>query len=383
VRVGLVCPYSLTVPGGVQAQVLGLGRALRRLGVEARVLGPCDGPPPEAGITPLGNSVPSPANGSMAAIAPDPAATLRTIRALRDEDFDVVHLHEPFVPGPPLTALVFCQSPLVGTFHRSGPSGWYRTLRPLAPLTVDRLGVRVAVSEAAAATAARALGGEYRVLWNGIDTAELDHVVPWPRVGPTVLFLGRHEERKGLAVLLAALPALGPEVVVWVAGEGPQTPSLRRAAGGDPRVVWLGALDEVEKLRRLRAADVVCAPSLHGESFGVVLLEALAAGACVVASDLDGYRQVVRAGRDGILFPPGDAAALGAALRRALDEGGRAGPLAAAGRRRAEQFSMDRLAAAYLGIYRELHQDDGRSGHPARRRGRGEPARRAAPRGIP
>ena len=121
-RVGLVCPYSLTLPGGVQGQVLGLGRALRDLGVDARVLGPCDGPPPDTFVTPLGNSIPTAANGSMAAIAPDPSASLRTIRALRDEHFDVVHLHEPLAPGPTQTALVFSDRPLVGTFHRAGES---------------------------------------------------------------------------------------------------------------------------------------------------------------------------------------------------------------------------------------------------------------------
>jgi phosphatidylinositol alpha-mannosyltransferase len=351
VRVGLVCPYSLTIPGGVQSQVLGLGRILRRSGVDARVLGPCDGPPPESGVTPLGNSMPTTANGSMAAIAPDPAATLRTIRALRDEAFDIVHLHEPFVPGPTLTALVFCQSPMVGTFHRSGQSTWYRLLRPLARWTVDHLSVRVAVSDAAAETARETLGGDYEVLWNGIDVEEYRRARPWPTSGRTILFVGRHEERKGLAVLLEAMRHLDPATTLWVAGEGPQTAVLRAATRGDPRIQWLGAIGEGEKLRRLRSADVFCAPSIYGESFGVVLLEALAAGAPVVASDLDGYRNVVRPGIDGLLAPPGDAAALAGSLGRALSSGGRDGPLAAAGRRRADEFGMDRLVQRYLDIY--------------------------------
>ncbi len=120
VRVGMVCPYSLSLPGGVQGQVLGIARAMRKMGVEARVLAPCDGPPPESWITPLGASVPAAGNGSIAPIAPDPSAALRTIRALRDERFDIVHLHEPFVPGPTMTALLFSDGPLVGTFHRAG-----------------------------------------------------------------------------------------------------------------------------------------------------------------------------------------------------------------------------------------------------------------------
>ena len=117
-----MCPYSLTVPGGVQGQVLGLGRALRRAGVDARILAPCDGPPPDPAVTPLGNSVPTASNGSVAAIAPDPSAAMRTIRALRDESFDVVNVHEPLAPGPSLTAVLFSASPTVGTFHRAGMS---------------------------------------------------------------------------------------------------------------------------------------------------------------------------------------------------------------------------------------------------------------------
>ena len=133
-RVGLVCPYSLTVPGGVQSQVLGLARELRRQGHEARVLGPCDGPPPEAFVTPLGDSLPTAANGSMAPLAPDASAALRTIRALRDEQFDVVHVHEPMAPGPSMTTVTMRPAPLVATFHAAGQSASYKIFRPLAAL---------------------------------------------------------------------------------------------------------------------------------------------------------------------------------------------------------------------------------------------------------
>src|SRR4051794_34653934 len=126
VRIGIISPYSLTLPGGVQGQILGLGRTLRGMGHDVRVLGPCDGPPPDAGVTPLGNSVPTAANGSVAPIAPDPSAQLRTIRALRDEAFDVLHLHEPFAPGPCWTAMLLGHTPMVGTFHRAGESVGYR-----------------------------------------------------------------------------------------------------------------------------------------------------------------------------------------------------------------------------------------------------------------
>jgi len=352
-----MCPYSLTLPGGVQGQVLGLGRALRRMGVDARVLGPCDGPPPGAAVTPLGNSIPTAANGSMAAIAPDPSAALRTIRALRDEAFDVVHLHEPLVPGPTLTALVFAEQPVLGTFHRAGESAWYRLTRPLARWAADRMALRAAVSEEARATASMSLGGEYELVWNGIDVEDYRRVEPWPVSGPTVLFVGRHEPRKGLAVLVEAMARLGPGVRLWVASEGPETARLQHATAGDSRIEWLGMISEAEKRRRLRAADVLCAPSLHGESFGVVLVEAMAAGAAVVASDLAGYRYVARPGLDGLLVPPGDAAALAVALQQVLAGGSEVDARRASAAERAGGFSMEGLALLYVELYeRILHR---------------------------
>ena len=357
-RVGIVCPYSLTLPGGVQGQVLGLARSLRAQSIAARVIGPCDGPPPEPWVTPLGVSIPTSANGSIAAIAPDPAAALRTLRCLRDEAFDVVHLHEPLVPGPVLTALVSSDSALVGTFHRAGAFALSRTIGPLARWAAGRLAVRCAVSAEAEATAAAALGGTYERVWNGIEVPAFATAPPWPRPAnrgeQVVLFLGRHEPRKGLAVLLDAMGRLGPTVHLWVAGDGPQTARLRDATLGDVRVEWLGAIGEDEKRRRLRAADVVCAPSLHGESFGVVLLEAMAAGTLLVASDLPGYRNVAHDGREAFLVPPGDSEALADAINRAHAGGPATQSMLAAGAARAAVFSMDRLAERYAEIYRRL-----------------------------
>jgi phosphatidylinositol alpha-mannosyltransferase len=354
VRIGLVCPYSLTEPGGVQGQVVGLARALRGLGEDVRVLAPCDGPPPDAGVTPLGKSVPLASNGSFAPIAPDPACALRTIRVLRDEGFDVVHLHEPLVPGPTMTSLIFSASPMVGTFHRSGESAWYRTLRPLARWAAGRLAVRCAVSEDALATAVDALGGSYELVFNGIDVARFTKASPWPTEGPTIFFVGRHEPRKGLEVLLEAMTALPADVRLWVAGGGPQTPQLQAASAGDDRVEWLGRISDEELARRLRAADVFCAPSLHGESFGVVLLEAMAASTVIVASDLPGYRNVTRPGVDAILVPPGDGQALARGLEQALEGGSRVAAMVASGDCRAARFSMEHLAERYLDLYRDL-----------------------------
>ncbi len=239
-RVGLVCPYSLSLPGGVQAQVLGLARVLRRLGHEARVLAPCDGPPPELFVTPLGNSMPTAANGSMAPLAPDFPASLRTIRALRDEEFDIVHVHEPLAPGPALTALLMHSAPTVATFHAAGDSGSYKWLNVALSRFADRIDIRCAVSEDARDLAQRYLGGRYEVVYNGVEVDRWRLAAPLKPDGPTMFFCGRHEPRKGLDVLLAAMATLPPSTRCWVAGSGPDTARLKARYAGDPRIEWLG-----------------------------------------------------------------------------------------------------------------------------------------------
>ena len=352
-RIGIVSPYSLTLPGGVQGQVLGLARVLRAKGHETRVLGPCDGPPPDAGVTAIGNSLPTAANGSVAPIAPDAAAQLRIIAALREESFDVVHVHEPLAPGITTTTLLLRPAPLVGTFHAAGGSKAYRWLKVGVRAIARRLDVRCAVSEDARAMAYEALGGTYRVLYNGIEVDRVLAAEPMPSSGPTIFFVGRHEPRKGLDVLLTAMAALPKDTRLWVAGEGPDTRMLQAKVAGDPRIEWLGRISDAEKLARLRGADVFCAPSLRGESFGIVLIEAMAARTAVVASDLPGYANVARGGHDAWLVPPGDPRALGAALATVLTDADRRAELVAHGAVRADQFSMDSLADAYLACYAE------------------------------
>ena len=349
-----MCPYSLTLPGGVQGQVLGLARSLRVMGHATRVLAPCDGPPPDAGVTPLGRSVPLATNGSVAPIAPDPACALRTIRVLRDEDFDVVHLHEPFVPGPTVTALLMHNRPLLGTFHRAGASAAYRALRPVVRWGAGRIDLRCAVSADARDTAAEALGGDYELVFNGIETERFVKATPWPTEGPTILFMGRHEPRKGLDVLLEAMTRLPGDVRLWVASDGPQTEELRARAAGDGRIEWLGRISDEEAASRLRGADVFCAPSIRGESFGVVLLEAMSAQTPIVASALPGYRNVARHGVHALLTPPGDAGALAGALQSVLADPTLARRFVAAGEARAAEFTMDRLAERYVELYERL-----------------------------
>jgi phosphatidylinositol alpha-mannosyltransferase len=358
IRIGIICPYSLTMPGGVQMQVLGLARALRRKGYPTRVLGPCDGPPPDAGVTPLGNSLPTAANGSVAPVAPDPAAQLRTIRALRDENFDIVHLHEPIAPGVTTTALLTRAAPMIGTFHAAGGSLAYDLMPRAVRSLAGRLDDRVAVSEDARRMAADALGGEYDLVFNGVELRRYSAGQQTSTTDRTILFLGRHEPRKGLAVLLEAMSDLPASLRLWVVGEGPETARLQARTAGDPRIEWLGTITETEKIARLRGADVFCAPSLHGESFGIVLLEAMAASTPIVASDLPGYSNVARPGKDALLVPPGDGAALAGALRRVLEDADIAARLVQSGGRRADEFSMARLADLYVARYNRLLDRD-------------------------
>lgn len=354
-RIGLVCPYSLTLPGGVQGQVLGLARVLRGLGHEARVLAPCDGPPPEPFVTPLGDSIPTAANGSVAPLAPDPACALRTMRALRDEDFDVLHLHEPMAPGPTMTTLLMDPpAPIVGTFHAAGTSASYVWANPIMRWLVGKIDVRCAVSADAIALASEHLGGSYELLFNGIEVERYVSAHPVKPDGPALFFCGRHEPRKGLAVLLEAMAQLPASVRLWVASDGPDTLALQARFAGDPRIEWLGRITDAEKAARLRGASVLCAPSLGGESFGVVLLEGMAARTPVVASDLPGYRTVATDDLDALLVPPGDPTALAGAIGRVLASPSLAARLVAGGDQRAAGHSMGRLAERYLDIYDAL-----------------------------
>lgn len=357
-RVGMLCPYSLTVPGGVQGQVMGLARELRRMGHEVRVLGPCDGAPPDTFVTPLGDSLPTAANGSVAPLAPDPSAALRTIRVLKDEEFDILHLHEPLSPGPTFTSLVMQMAPIVATFHAAGESASYRYLNGPLKAFASAIDHRVAVSKDAVLLAERYLGGDYEILPNGVEIERFasdvtgDHRVT--SGSRAIFFCGRHEPRKGLEVLLRAHATLPDDVELWIASDGPETERLRREWAGDARIQWLGRITDAEKATRLRAADVFCAPSLGGESFGVVLIEAMAARTPIVASALDGYMNVATNMSNAILVEPDDPDALEVALRRILDDPVLAERLVDAGSRRATEFSMRSLAERYESIYHSV-----------------------------
>ena len=349
-RIGMVSPYSLTIPGGVQQQVLALARSLRNKGHEVRVLGPCDGPPPDPFVTPLGNSLPTAVNGSVAPLAPDASAALRTIRALNDEAFDVLHVHEPLVPGPSLTSLLVKLAPVVATFHSAGESAAYRTFSRQLKWVASRIDIRVAVSKDAVELAQRYIGGEYEVLFNGIELDVYDGPVV-PKTENAVFFCGRHEPRKGLGVLLEAFARMPADVRLWIASDGPETESLRVAHAHDTRIEWLGRISDEEKIDRLRRASAFCAPSLRGESFGIVLLEAMAAGSPVVSTSIDGYMNVATDGENALLVPPGDATALASALARVIADTRLASRLVENGRVHARSFGMDALADRYVEMY--------------------------------
>mgnify|MGYP001825322203 CR=1 FL=1 len=349
-RVALVSPYSVSVPGGVQNQVLGLARELRRVDHEVAVVAPVDGPVP-AGVMSVGRSITISTNGSFARVAPYPAAVWRALQILRRHAFDVVHLHEPFSPSITIPVMLARPRPLVGTFHAAGDQPAYRWLGRSFRLLSRRLDARAAVSETAAAPVRRYLGGTYEVLFNGIDARRFDRGGPARVEPPVVLFIGRDEPRKGLAVLLDALPLLPSELTVWVAGPRTDNGHLRRRHGADPRICWFGELTESEKIDRLRAASVVCIPSLQAESFGVVLLEAMAAGTPIVASDLPAYRSVTDGGRAAQLFTAADPAALADGVRRVLRDHDVANAQRAVGFEITERYSMRSLAEHYLAIY--------------------------------
>ena len=365
----MLSPYALTRPGGVQGQVLGLSRALRRLGHEVTVLGPAD--PGESGADPdvfvIGPARGVRANGSVAPVTVSPVAAWRAVRFVRLGAFDVLHLHEPLAPIAGYGFMLRPRVPMVGTYHRAGVSRWVPVLRPLVELVGRRMQVRVAVSEAARETAMQSSPGTYELLFNGVDMDAFATVDPVPSDHPTVLFLGRHETRKGLGVLLDAFAQLHRPAVLWVASDGPQTEVQQRRYPESDRVKWLGRLRDDERDARLLGADVLCAPSLGGESFGMVLLEGMAARCAVVASDLPGYRAA--AAGHAVLVPPGDrgalSRALGTALADAVEGNGRSSNRALkSAEAHVREWSMDRLAVRYVEIYERAIRAGARPARP-------------------
>jgi phosphatidylinositol alpha-mannosyltransferase len=356
VRVALVCPYAWEEPGGVQVHVRELGERLRAGGHEVLVLTPSRGRPHQPWVVSVGSPVSLPYGRTRAPVSPWPGTRRRVRAALDAFGPDVVHVHEPASPSASAFALSG-GAPLVATFH----SGLDRALlydaaAPLLRRAIRRIAVRVAVSARAAAVAHRRLGGTYRVIPNGVDVARFASASA-ADLGPgtKLLFVGRLHARKGFPVAVEAFARLAPArpgLRLVVAGDGSDRSAPDRL---DPavreRVTMLGAVPNQDLPPIHAACDVFVAPNTGGESFGIVLLEAMAAGLPVVASDIPGFDEVVTDGLDGLLVRPGDPAALEAAVARLLDDPETAERLAEAGRRRAARADwavvVEELETAY------------------------------------
>ncbi len=323
-RLALVCPYDWEVPGGVRTHVAGLATALRARGHSVDILAAGRTSSSRPGITLLGTTRRVRANGSVARIALGLGTARRVARAVRKGHYDVVHLHEPLVPSLCLTALLSRRSTLVGTFHMyNRRSLAYRILGPALRLPLRRLSGRIAVSESARECAARVTSGKMVVIPNGVETARPAREHPGaalshPPTGTRIVFVGRHEPRKGVDVLLRAFADLPPSTHLDLVGVDPGEISPGGlSAEAMSRVHPRGRVSDDERHRLLRRADVLCAPSLGGESFGLVLVEAMADGLPIVASSIPGYRDVLPP-RCGRLVPPGDHEALARALGEIL-----------------------------------------------------------------
>jgi phosphatidylinositol alpha-mannosyltransferase len=371
-RIGLVCPYRWDVPGGVQYHVRDLATTLRGMGHHVEILTPAEHEESLADewITFAGRTVPVPYNGSMASMQFGPVSAARVRRWLREGRFDVVHVHEPASPSVSLLVCMIAKGPIVATFHAATTrSKWLAAVGPMARPWLERISGRIAVSDFARRVQVEHLGGDAVIIPNGVHVDGFARGPSLPGYargvdGPTIGFLGRFDEpRKGLPVLLEAMRTVvrrHPGARLLIAGRG-NADELRSLIGPELRasVAILGELSESDKAAFLRSVDIYCAPNLLGESFGVVLIEALSAGAPIVASDLDAFARVLQHGAAGVLVHRGDPAALAAALCDLLADPARRAELAATGSRVAADYDWDVLARRILDVYETVLPAEG------------------------
>lgn len=356
-RVALVCPFDWAAPGGVQVHVRELAGRLRARGHEVLVLAPASERPAQAWVRAVGRPVAVPYGGTTAPISPWPATGRRVRAAISAFRPDVVHVHEPFAPSVALFALS-AGPPVVATFHSGlDRSLLYDLTAPALRRAARRIGERIAVSDRAADVARRRIGGDFVVVPNGVDVERFEDAAParLPFDGRRLLFVGRLHARKGFPVLVEAFQRLAADhddLHLVVVGEGTAGGAVERlSAAARGRVVMLGAIANQELPPIHAACDVFVAPNTGGESFGVVLVEAMAAGLPVVASRIRGFVEVVRDGVDGSLVAPGDASALAVAVDRVLRDADLAERLSTSGRERAKTFSWDAVVPRVEAIY--------------------------------
>ena len=372
-RIGLVTPYTWTVPGGVNQHVEHLADELEARGHEPWIMAPVGALAPSwrlpdgrrlasaaENLIPMGTALAIPSNGSRAYISLNPRVLWRMDHAIRRMRFDLLHVHEPCTPFVSMMAVYLATSPVVGTFHaalRASPA--YATIPTTCRRLVERLGVRIAVSEAAHAYPGRRFPGAFRIVPNGVDVQAFARAVGQERVEGRICFIGRADRRKGLGVLLEAFAELRrrrPHVTLTIVG-ATRRQILEQLRGGSVRQIDFAGIETTgwvtddEKIDWLAQAQVVCAPSLAAESFGIVLAEAMAAGVPVVASDLPGYRSVLRDGKAGRLVPPNDGLRLADALEDVLRDPHERARMAEAGLAAARELSWayvtDQILMAY------------------------------------
>ena len=361
-KIGITCPYSWDVPGGVQQHIRDLAEALIDEGHEVSVISPADDDTPlPPYVVGAGRAVPVPYNGSVARLSFGFLSVSRVRRWIKEGRFDVLHVHEPEIPSLSLLACWVASGPIVATVHTAIPrSRILLVTYPVVRTGMEKINGRIAVSEAARTTLVEHIGGDAVVIPNGVATRRYRKAEPlpgWPGPGGAIGFLGRLDEpRKGLSVLLKAFEVLGkqrPGLRLLVAGPTADADEVlhRVPAGLRDRVVLLGQVSEEDKVRVLHSVDVFCSPNTGGESFGIVTAEAMAAGVPIVASDIDAFRQVLRGGEAGELFVTGDAGDLARAAGRLLDDAARQAKLSAAALAAVADYDWSVVARAVFSVY--------------------------------
>ena len=363
-KIGLVTPYVYPLPGGVNDHVGHLYESLRGRGHDVRILTASHGLQrrSEGDVIRIGKGFSVPANGSVGTLTISPRYRSQVQAVLEHERFDLLHFHEPFVPFLTLVALRESHSVNIATFHAFAgfAPGYQLGGRMLGPVAASRLHGRIAVSAAARHFADRYLPGDYKVIPNGVDLRRFGQAVPlarWQDGRPNILFVGRLEPRKGLIPLLKAFRIVrkaGCDCRLLVVGSGPLEREARRYVMTRRLlgVEFLGRVSDQEKVQLFRTADIYVSPATGRESFGIVLLEAMAAGTAIVCSDIHGYKGVVRRDEEALLVPPGDHRALAEAILRLVADPALRARMGASGLERAAEYGWDRIAARVEAYYR-------------------------------